>query len=188
MKCLEVRGSHSGHTVVAAALDCHPNVIIANRYGKPLTAEQVIEQKSDYLRWGKKGKYSFLHEDQCVVKDRILWVGNTGKMEHVDKVIGVVRNPYVMAYSLIKKHKTQNAVIKFMDNLFENIGEAIFYEDLLVAPMNIFVVIAASLELNATMDWLNSASSLVIRGIPQPKLDIDLTELFDKYDWLRRYK
>jgi len=186
MKSIEIRGSHSGHTLVAAALDCHPNIIIANRYGAPITIKQILASKNDTQKW-VGNKYSFIHPDQLTNKEKILWLGNTGRIEAPDRTIWIIRNPYVMAYSLLKKHKSIEAVMKFILNMFKQVEEKIFYEDIIINPKIEFIKLGCTLELNVTKNWLEAASSLVKTNIKQPKLDINLDNLFNNYTWLQRY-
>lgn len=189
MRRLEIKGSHSGHTLVAAVLDCHPNVVVANRYGWPLTTDDVLNSRNDLNKWVGV-KYNFVNRFQIMYKSEILYVANTGVMADPDKIVGVVRNPYAMAFSLIKKHKTEENTIKFLLNIFKNLDNEykIFYEDILSFPLKIFSELAVELKLQTPDFWLSAAENLVRKNIPQPKLDIDLSGIFDKYEWLGRYK
>lgn len=188
MKHLEIKGSHSGHSLVAACLDCHPNVVVANIYGYAISDAEVLSSRHNKLKW-KRNKYNYNHPLQNSIKSNLLWLGNTGRIKNPDKTIGIIKNPYVMANTLIKKHKTEEAVIRFMDQLFENMNDGrIFYEDLLKEPRYQFTRLADILGIPYISYWVEAAISLIRDDIPQSKMNINLDLLFNKYEWLKIYE
>lgn len=187
MKSLEIRGSHSGHTLVAAMLDCHPNIIMANTYGKALSVYDVLDSSSNVKKWDGLN-YKFIHPYQQQYKPSILLVGNTDKMINPDYTILIVRDPYVMVNSLLKKHKEIKKVIEFMDNLFEKMEYIVFYEDIIKNPINELITLSNLFCIRHPDYWLTASKSLIQKDIEQPRIDVDLSKLFDKYEWLGRYK
>ncbi len=187
MQKLAIKGSHSGHTLVAAILDCHPNVVIDNHYGQPRTAEEMLNTSQDADKW-TGNTYSFTHPDQTVPKSNVLWVGNTGDVDAPDSVIGVVRNPYAMSYSIVKKHKTEDAAKQVMWALFEQMEYMVFYEDLTEDPERSLIEISDRLSIPMTDNWLVAADELINTNLAHPTLTIDLGEFFARYAWLRRYQ
>lgn len=188
MRTFEIKGSYSGHTLVGAILDCHPNVIVANRYSKPITADEILNSYNNSLKWIGI-KYSFKHQAQFLYKSDILWLGNTGAVKDPDQIISIVRNPYAMAFSIIKKYKTEEATVERLHDIFnEMAGKVFFYEDLIGLPIKLCHELADYFKLQVPDYWLDAAISLVRNNIPQPVLDINLDSLFEKYEWLQRYK
>jgi hypothetical protein len=194
MRVVKLCGSHTGHTLVGAGLDCHYAVVIDNKYGGAIPVDTLMSSVVHHDKWDAPPgfKYSFSHPMQRELKGEVVWVGNTGGIVgDIDLHINVVKNPYEVAYTFLKKYKTTNRAFQSLDTMFSdmqsNPGPVVYYEDLIAYPEMEFLKLAATMELEATARWLAACASL-IKEVERPRLDVDLDFLFDRYDFLRRYK
>lgn len=100
----------TGHTLIAAMLDAHPNVAIDNSYDSFSSIEELVERvkNKDPMKWSR-GKYTFDIVGQKGKKDLKI-IGTTKLMtpgEAADITIGCVRDPYEIAASLAGKYKNR---------------------------------------------------------------------------------
>ena len=185
MKTVAVVGSHTGHTILAACLDCHPDVMMANSYGRKLTVPEILMASANEDRWVGE-RYNFSHAGQ-IRKNVPKLVGNTGGVIDPDYVLLTVRDPYVMANSLArsKRFDTHEKILERLMLIYSEYAEGflIFYEDFIKSPVRELKEIALFLDLDGS--WEEAAE--MVKPYEQPRMDIDLSELFDRYAFLGRY-
>lgn len=162
---------HSGHTLVAALLDSHPQIAMANTYGRYDSVEGIIETTKTPLWDGPK--YNFTMPGHQGSVEDVRAVGHT-TLNPVDEfglepiTIGCIRNPYdVIAAQAVKLQNRsdkplETAVDYYLANL-ENLFASHFFVwiDIPGIIISTLIKICDTVELRYTNKWLKAAKMMI---------------------------
>ncbi|MDX1373011.1 MAG: hypothetical protein R3321_11105 [Nitrososphaeraceae archaeon] len=161
----------NGHTLVAACLDAHPQVVITNTYGSGCgSIEEILETSSKESMWDKGAKYKFNIPGQGEWED-VKVVGTTNNVTRgcenlTRKNILVMRNPFDVIGSRYRKTKNLRVVTNMFFQGFERalkLDNLMFvcHEEWIKNPIDFLFNCADWLEIKKDMKWAMRCADLI---------------------------
>lgn len=195
--------SHTGHTVVAAILDSHPNVCMVNVYYSAISMERLLERAKDPRQWlGDPYSYNLPGQGDTT---EIKLVGITGRELNLDlegRYVNMLRNPFDVIGSTYRKrmNRVRNPkedTVESYENSLKQMeecgGHYMYHEDFVKDPVFEMRKCLEYLELEYTSEWLAAGVSIVIKEIITsrhyfPWTDKDKDQVYNIMNENRRLK
>lgn len=190
--------AYSGHTLIGAILDAHPQVVVSNTYGpKVESVEAVIKQTRNVDQWIGP-KYIFSIEGQGEIKDLKVYGTTTMSWTENELQLTCIRNPFEIYKAHTAKLKDRDKAMEACNNTWERLESypsfKIIHEIFIYEPHSLLKDLTQYLKIDYNNEWVEKASSIIRTDLPKRHIDISkeeekaIRQAINKYKILEVYK